>query len=347
MAQQTLHDFVLGLLTDPQAMDAFQLDPDGTLEQAGLADITPQDVQEAIPLVIDYTDGNMTGGLTGSVEGGFTAGLDGLAGTGSIGTPAGDLAAGGAIMHQDGGVAGALGASSPFGSVMAGASPAGFTTAAAGDFSALSDLGDSLDSDRFDVFGDMFGADPTAALIEAIGTGAELTAGGLTGGANSAASLLTAGAGATAGLVGTGAKFMISAAEDPAAAVGPHAVLDGVQAVNVPAGAVPQPATIPVMKDAQPDELVHNVFGQVPAGSAPTELIDPMGTVEAVHSDVLDGMSDSMSDLQAPTGDVLDQGLLTDVVGQSPVSDVVSLGQPGEVTDVVRDVVSLDDALHF
>ncbi|MDX3658451.1 IniB N-terminal domain-containing protein [Streptomyces sp. ID05-26A] len=49
----TLHDFVLNLLSDPTLKDAFANDAQGTLEQAGLADITAVDVQEVIPLVLD------------------------------------------------------------------------------------------------------------------------------------------------------------------------------------------------------------------------------------------------------------------------------------------------------
>ncbi|MEV6244258.1 IniB N-terminal domain-containing protein [Lentzea sp. NPDC051838] len=49
----TLHDFVLSLLSDPALKAAFANDAQGTLEQAGLADITAVDVQEVIPLVID------------------------------------------------------------------------------------------------------------------------------------------------------------------------------------------------------------------------------------------------------------------------------------------------------
>jgi len=49
----TLHDFVLNLLSDPALKAAFAHDAQGTLEQAGLADITAVDVQEVIPLVLD------------------------------------------------------------------------------------------------------------------------------------------------------------------------------------------------------------------------------------------------------------------------------------------------------
>jgi hypothetical protein len=53
MMPSTLHDFVLNLLSDPSLKDAFAADAQGTLEQAGLADITAVDVQEVIPLVLD------------------------------------------------------------------------------------------------------------------------------------------------------------------------------------------------------------------------------------------------------------------------------------------------------
>ncbi|MFC0507868.1 IniB N-terminal domain-containing protein [Micromonospora costi] len=51
---QTLHDFVLNLLTDPDARSAFDLDPEGALQAAGLTDITAADVQDVVPLVVDY-----------------------------------------------------------------------------------------------------------------------------------------------------------------------------------------------------------------------------------------------------------------------------------------------------
>ncbi|HEX5117350.1 MAG TPA: IniB N-terminal domain-containing protein [Pseudonocardiaceae bacterium] len=53
-ADQTLHDFVLNLLSDSQALAAFEQDPATMLDHAGLSDISAADVQEVIPLVIDY-----------------------------------------------------------------------------------------------------------------------------------------------------------------------------------------------------------------------------------------------------------------------------------------------------
>lgn len=53
-ADQTLHDFVLNLLSDSQALEAFGQDPAAVLDHAGLSDISAADVQEVIPLVMDY-----------------------------------------------------------------------------------------------------------------------------------------------------------------------------------------------------------------------------------------------------------------------------------------------------
>jgi hypothetical protein len=50
---ETLHDFVLNILNDEAAKAAYAADPVGALKDAGLADLTPADVQEALPLVAD------------------------------------------------------------------------------------------------------------------------------------------------------------------------------------------------------------------------------------------------------------------------------------------------------
>jgi hypothetical protein len=360
MPQQTLHDFVLTLLTDQKAMGAFQLDPEGVLNKAGLADITPQDVQEAIPLVMDYADSSLTSS--------FVLGLDGGAGEGTLATPLGDFGAGlGVLANGDSGPTAVLGLTSPFGGVLASASPTGLSTAATGDFSALADLSDSLDSDVLsDVLGG--GADPTAALVDGLHGGADMVSDGLTGGANSAASLLTAGASATAGLVGTGVDLAAGVLTDPAGA--PETVTHAVTAgnpgdlpanlpVDLPVDAIDQlPTSIPVVDLGQPDHLLHDVVGQVPVGDLPLQLPgglpldvnDTLDTVDGVHEDVLDTVDDSAaSDIlqQAGVEDAVSRGPLSDVLGQSPVSDVISLTQPGGATDLVGDVTSLDEQLPF
>ncbi|GIM97381.1 IniB N-terminal domain-containing protein [Paractinoplanes toevensis] len=50
----TLQDFVLNLIYDPSARSAFEVDPHGSLQQAGLGDVTAADVQDVLPLVLDF-----------------------------------------------------------------------------------------------------------------------------------------------------------------------------------------------------------------------------------------------------------------------------------------------------
>jgi hypothetical protein len=70
VSSNTLHEFVLGLLSDPTALADFQADAEGSLNAAGLADISALDVQEVLPLVLDYVP---TGGLPalGALDGGL------------------------------------------------------------------------------------------------------------------------------------------------------------------------------------------------------------------------------------------------------------------------------------
>ncbi|MGC4746684.1 IniB N-terminal domain-containing protein [Micromonospora sp. DT201] len=74
-SHQTLHDFVLDLLTNPDARSAFDLDPEGALRAAGLTDITAADVQDVVPLVVDYAPGQ---GLTPFAASAGQLGLDPL-----------------------------------------------------------------------------------------------------------------------------------------------------------------------------------------------------------------------------------------------------------------------------
>lgn len=65
---QTLHDFTLNLLSDPQARSAFQTDPQGALNAAGLGDLTGGDVHEILPLVLDYAPGQGLGDLDSTLD---------------------------------------------------------------------------------------------------------------------------------------------------------------------------------------------------------------------------------------------------------------------------------------
>ncbi len=64
-ASPTLHDFVLKLLTNGEARSAFELDPTGALNAAGLADVSPADVRDLMPLVADVSPAHLAGLDTG------------------------------------------------------------------------------------------------------------------------------------------------------------------------------------------------------------------------------------------------------------------------------------------
>lgn len=59
----TLHEFALNLLSDSQALDAFNADPQGVLDAAGLSDVSPADVHEILPLVMDTAPAAVTDSL--------------------------------------------------------------------------------------------------------------------------------------------------------------------------------------------------------------------------------------------------------------------------------------------
>lgn len=61
----TLHEFVLNLISDPAAQADFEADPHACLDAAGLTDVTPTDVRDAIPLVADYAPARVAGLTSG------------------------------------------------------------------------------------------------------------------------------------------------------------------------------------------------------------------------------------------------------------------------------------------
>ncbi|MBM0255924.1 IniB N-terminal domain-containing protein, partial [Micromonospora sp. 4G55] len=66
VSPQSLQDFVFGLLTNVDARAAYETDPQGALDKAGLNDVTPADVQDIHPLVADYVPAQ---GITSSLSG--------------------------------------------------------------------------------------------------------------------------------------------------------------------------------------------------------------------------------------------------------------------------------------
>jgi hypothetical protein len=88
-----LLDFLMSLLRDPDAAAEFAADPEGALEKAGLSEITCDDVDTVMPVVLDYapmvgereynTGGNTTTG--GDAGGPVTGGSGGHGGHGGHG----------------------------------------------------------------------------------------------------------------------------------------------------------------------------------------------------------------------------------------------------------------------
>jgi hypothetical protein len=186
----TLHDFVLDLLSDPTALADFQADAEGTLARAGLSDISALDVQEVIPLVLDYVPTGSLPALDGSLVDDLPLDLADAGQAGAIfrlKAVADQLTVSGATGAGDikAAVAGRLSADadglSVFGGVSSwdlldGAASAKLTVA--GDFSAVGDVTDTLDGTLHTATGQVSDLTGTAT-----GTldGAAATAGGVTG----------------------------------------------------------------------------------------------------------------------------------------------------------------------
>ena len=315
---QTLQDFVVNLLNDEAAKAAYVADPLGALADAGLGDLTPQDVEEVIPLVTDalptdlpadvldldmetLTDatGATTGAsLMGEVEDlAYAGGLvnhdaDGTelwAGVQTVGRVAG-------VAQTEGGFVEG-GVSTPV--VYAGANSNGdylVTTADPADL--LDDLGDSTDS-----------AAATATTL--IGTGAGSLTNGVGTGADTLAGFLAGTPAAPAAdFVTTGADTVIQAVASGAGSVSSHLE-------DLPVD-LPSSDDIPVALPDLPD-LEGNVHDTPNLGDLdlPAQLPD---------------LPVELPDLGVDTSSV------TDVVSTSPVADVVSNSPVGGLTDTVTGV---------
>jgi len=156
----TLHDFVLDLLSDPTALASFQSDAEGALADAGLSDISALDVQEVIPLVLDYVPTEGLPALDGSllndlpldvVDAGPAGAISQLQAVAQQLT--GGSIAGSSELNQNLAVASAVTADANGLDVFGGISAWGElgdvagagTASVAGDFSAVNDVTDTLD----------------------------------------------------------------------------------------------------------------------------------------------------------------------------------------------------------
>ncbi|MEU4800891.1 IniB N-terminal domain-containing protein [Actinosynnema sp. NPDC023587] len=151
----TLHDFVLDLLGNPARLADFQADAEGTLADAGLGDISALDVQEVLPLVLDYVPAGSLPALDGSVLndlpldavdapgaiGQLQAVTQQLSFAGVSGTSDVNLAAAGALSADANGLE-IFGGLAGWGLVDTVASA---DASVAGDFSAVGDVAHTLD----------------------------------------------------------------------------------------------------------------------------------------------------------------------------------------------------------
>ena len=360
-ADQTLHDFVLNLLSDSQALAAFEQDPAALLDHAGLSDISAADVQEVIPLVIDYvpahadtldavlsqlpTDSMDTGQLgaiqqlqfvtqaLGSVpafnetlgDAGFlhlnTDSQGGMWGHGALESPLGGIAASVTGDVQQGLNLAAWDHSGQMHGTSDLQVPGLDTVTSA--FSSTGDVTDMLDAGTA---GNSVGNAATTAANLLSGA-ADLTAGALTNPAAVAGALNNPMA-AVSALAGTGDQFAVAGTAALPAPVG-----DVANHVVTTAGGDVQSVIGDVASNAQTSQ-VGDLAGHLPVADATHGLSSVQGVVEHVTGSLgTGGLSDVTSHITDPTHALQStlstvQGTVTDTVGNvashSAVSDVTS-----------------------
>ncbi|WP_309111894.1 IniB N-terminal domain-containing protein [Saccharothrix sp.] len=207
----TLHDFVLDLLSNPTALAEFQADAEGSLAAAGLSDISALDVQEVLPLVLDYVPAGSLPALDGSLLNELPLdATDALGAIGQLQAVAQQVALSGVSGSSDVNLAaaGALSADASglevFGGV-AGWGPVGdvagsLDASLSGDFSAVGDVTGALD-------GTLATAGGVTDLATGSLDGALATAGGVTGALPAADGLTSPAFGAVDTLTGVVDSF--------------------------------------------------------------------------------------------------------------------------------------------
>ncbi|KAA2261949.1 hypothetical protein F0L68_14685 [Solihabitans fulvus] len=355
-SDQTLHGFVLNLLSDPQALSAFQLDPEGTLHHAGLSDISAEDVQEVIPLVVDYAPVHGLGGLDHALgdlhvdtlqagHSGAVAHLTFVTKALSGQLPSPEFRVGGVAHFGDHthGFDAAGGVRTPLGHA---SGVVGFTPGHGlhAGFEAAGDVTDTLDSGAFGTAASTV----TSALANPTGT-AQTVTNAVTGATDIAAGALTNPASAfnaLASQVGPlGAVTPFGVPSLPAAALPAHlpTELPSNLPVHLPAGVPALPAdpgqALQAAQHAANDALSHAQHGSVtdlvtshlPVGHLPT---DPTQLVHDVTSTVTGvvgqtGLGDAVA--HSPVADVVNHSPVADVVSHSPVGDSASASPVGTV----------------
>jgi hypothetical protein len=325
---QNLQDFVLNLLDDEGAQAAYAADPTGALAQAGLGDLTPQDVQEVIPLVTDALPtetplGDLAVDVTGVMDGADSLGgsLGASNGLGDLGawgvqTDGGDVALwGGSATDLLGRVAGGIEAG-PDGLAAAATTPLGYTD--------------------FDTNGNyhVIPADPSDVVANLGNTG-DVVAGTVThmmgDGASTLANSVDVGGDTLAGfLAGTPAGPVADMAETGTDMV----------ATNVAHGSdmvAQQAASLPTGTDALP---VHGLPA-VPALPEVPGLGDLPVQLPELHDlpVSLPDLGNLPANLPVDVPNLpVDTGTVTNVLSHNPVTDAVGASPVGGLTDSVHNV---------
>lgn len=358
-AEPTLHDYVLRLLTEASCREAFDTDPVAALRDAGLEDVSPEDVVDAIPLVLDFAsasgtdfnlhnhlagefgDSTFSGGIVGNAAGvatggsfdtpmavgGFRAegGTDGSVDTGAgIATEHGNLLFGAAANSE--GVAVTVSSNSTFatGGYDLTVGPGGITGGGGFDLTGLDALG--LDTDAIGRGGDLV----TGTVAGYLNDGAETLAGALTDGA----AVLSGGLGHSAETVGDlivdGAGRVSDVIEDPTSITIPTVPPSLPELpVELPIGGLPALPALPALPGVP--ELPD--LGDLPVNlpSLP-DLDDLPGHLPVDLPDVVPGLPEVPALPEIPA--------LPSVPGVGSVTDVV-----GGVTSHIPIVGDLTDGL--
>jgi hypothetical protein len=286
----TLHDYVTTLLADADCRAVFDQDPTAALRAAGLGDLSPQDVYDAIPLVMDFasatgTDSPATMLLSGQAATDFGGGQVGVDG-------ANQTVAGEVWMDQD---------TAGNGGYDFSISPDGIASGTSlnfGEFSATGIDADALGRGGDGVTGAVAGylSNGPVSFADALTGGSAALSGAVTYGADSTAAVvsdlsdqvsdgLSTGGYTVGGLIDQGAADLGATLDDPTSAQLPH--LPQLPELSIPAlphlPGLPGLPGLPALPELPVDHLP-----QVPGAPALPEMpqLPSVGGVDAVHDTV-------------------------------------------------------------
>jgi hypothetical protein len=334
---QNLQDFVLNLLNDPTAQAAYTADPAGALTDAGLGDLTPQDVQEVIPLVTDALPSDTPVGDLAVDVTGVMDGADSLGGSLGASNGLGQLGAWG-VQTDDGGVALWGGtATDALGRLAGGLSVDDNGLAAAATTPlGYADLGTSGDYN-------IVPADPTD-VVNNLGHTGDSVAGTVTNMANHSVQMVS-------GTVDTGGdtlEGLLSGTPASGAAQGVESATDMVaEDMQDTAGLVSEQASNLPSADSLPAVADHlpavSSLPEVPGlGDLPVDLGSLPSTLPADLP--LDGLPlDSLPVDNLPVdvpANLPDTSAVTNVLHHNPVTDAVNASPVGNLTDTVDGATS-------